>query len=320
MGMQDGRAGRVFLSATAILGLVGAAIGIGAGLGLITVFSAVGSDASFPIKPQLGTAISFVVAILVALASSIIPWRRTSKPRPHRGDSGWLSRCSSLSDSRRTARRSGPSRFRTSRSRSGAASSPPSSASPLRQVDAANLIGLLDTPTTGRVILDRVDTSTADAKVAPGCATGRSASSSSSTTCCPSSACWRTCSARTHRRRVVIKRAIMPGGAAPARPGGAEDKERQPAVRRAEQRVAIARALLNDPALVLADEPPATWTANTAAVCSASSGASTASSAPPSSSSHDRSVAQQTDRILEVRDGRLVQDVRNTYISSALAG
>ncbi len=28
---------------------------------------------------------------------------------------------------------------------------------------------------------------------------------------------------------------------------------------------------------------------------------------------HDRAVAQRTDRILEITDGRLVQDVRNDY-------
>jgi predicted ABC-type transport system involved in lysophospholipase L1 biosynthesis ATPase subunit len=28
---------------------------------------------------------------------------------------------------------------------------------------------------------------------------------------------------------------------------------------------------------------------------------------------HDRGVAQQTDRILEVQDGLLLQDVRNSY-------
>jgi lipoprotein-releasing system permease protein len=83
MGMQDGRAGRVFLWQAAILGLCGAAVGVGAGLGLIAVFNAVASSASFPIQPQLAfTAISFVVGILVALASSIIPWRRTSKLDP----------------------------------------------------------------------------------------------------------------------------------------------------------------------------------------------------------------------------------------------
>ncbi len=29
---------------------------------------------------------------------------------------------------------------------------------------------------------------------------------------------------------------------------------------------------------------------------------------------HDRRIAQQTDRILEVLDGELVQDVRNEYV------
>jgi lipoprotein-releasing system ATP-binding protein len=29
---------------------------------------------------------------------------------------------------------------------------------------------------------------------------------------------------------------------------------------------------------------------------------------------HDRSVAQQTDRILEIQDGNLLQDLRNAYL------
>ena len=31
---------------------------------------------------------------------------------------------------------------------------------------------------------------------------------------------------------------------------------------------------------------------------------------------HDRGVAQQTDRILEITDGALVQDVRNEYLTA----
>ena len=34
---------------------------------------------------------------------------------------------------------------------------------------------------------------------------------------------------------------------------------------------------------------------------------------------HDRGVAQQTDRILEVQDGRLLQDVRNSLRASRAA-
>ncbi len=81
MGMQDGRAGRVFLWQAAILGLAGAAVGVGAGVGLIALFNVFGS--TFPIQPQLGfTAISFAIGVLVALASAIVPWRRTSKLDP----------------------------------------------------------------------------------------------------------------------------------------------------------------------------------------------------------------------------------------------
>ena len=34
---------------------------------------------------------------------------------------------------------------------------------------------------------------------------------------------------------------------------------------------------------------------------------------------HDRTVAQQTDRILEMRDGELIQDVRNDYADQVSA-
>ncbi len=32
---------------------------------------------------------------------------------------------------------------------------------------------------------------------------------------------------------------------------------------------------------------------------------------------HDRDIAEQTDRILEIQDGRLIQDVRNSYLDPA---
>jgi lipoprotein-releasing system permease protein len=81
MGMGDRQSGRIFLWQAAILGVIGAAAGVVVGVGLITVFSALSS--TFPITPQLGfAAISFVVGVLVALLSSLIPSRRTSKLDP----------------------------------------------------------------------------------------------------------------------------------------------------------------------------------------------------------------------------------------------
>jgi lipoprotein-releasing system ATP-binding protein len=84
------------------------------------------------------------------------------------------------------------------------------------------------------------------------------------------------------------------------------------------QRVAIARALMNRPSLVLADEPTGNLdTANTAAVYDLFRTVNAKTGTAFLIVTHDRSVAQQTDRILEVSDGRLVQDIRNSYTSAA---
>lgn len=81
------------------------------------------------------------------------------------------------------------------------------------------------------------------------------------------------------------------------------------------QRVAIARALLNRPALVLADEPTGNLdTENSKAVYELFRDINRQLGTAFLLVTHDRRVAQQTDRILEVQDGRLLQDVRNSYL------
>ena len=81
------------------------------------------------------------------------------------------------------------------------------------------------------------------------------------------------------------------------------------------QRVAIARALMNRPALVLADEPTGNLdTENTKAVYELFRRINQELRTAFVIVTHDRAVAQQTDRILEVQDGRLLQDVRNAYL------
>lgn len=81
MGMRDRQAGRIFLWQATILGLLGAGAGVGVGVGIISLFSLTGGSLTF--GPKLGfTVISFVVGVLVALASSLIPSRRTSKLDP----------------------------------------------------------------------------------------------------------------------------------------------------------------------------------------------------------------------------------------------
>jgi lipoprotein-releasing system ATP-binding protein len=84
------------------------------------------------------------------------------------------------------------------------------------------------------------------------------------------------------------------------------------------QRVAIARALMNRPALVLADEPTGNLDSeNTKAVYRLFREINEELGTAFIVVTHDRAVAQQTDRILEISDGALLQDVRNEYLAPA---
>jgi lipoprotein-releasing system ATP-binding protein len=77
------------------------------------------------------------------------------------------------------------------------------------------------------------------------------------------------------------------------------------------QRVAIARALMNRPALVLADEPTGNLdTVNANHVYELFRQINRETGTAFLIVTHDRSIAERTDRILEICDGRLVQDAR----------
>jgi lipoprotein-releasing system ATP-binding protein len=81
------------------------------------------------------------------------------------------------------------------------------------------------------------------------------------------------------------------------------------------QRVAIARALMNRPALVLADEPTGNLdTVNTNLVYDLFRGINKETGTAFLIVTHDRSIAERTDRILEISDGELVQDARTRDI------
>jgi lipoprotein-releasing system ATP-binding protein len=81
------------------------------------------------------------------------------------------------------------------------------------------------------------------------------------------------------------------------------------------QRVAIARALMNRPAIVLADEPTGNLdTVNTNLVYDLFRQINAETHTAFLIVTHDRSIAERTDRILEISDGDLVQDVRTRDI------
>jgi len=186
-----------------------------------------------------------------------------------------------------------------------------------------NLIGLLDTPTTGRVVLNGHDTAAANRKQRAAMRNDFIGFVFQFHYLLPEFS--------------VLENVLMPGriagvGAADLRPraqevlallglDGLENKGANDLSGGQKQRVAIARALMNRPALVLADEPTGNLdTANTKAVYELFRELNRELGTAFMIVTHDRRVAQQTDRILEVRDGLLLQDVRNSYVKSGPAG
>ncbi len=83
------------------------------------------------------------------------------------------------------------------------------------------------------------------------------------------------------------------------------------------QRAAIGRALMNSPDILLADEPTGNLdTANSALVYDLFRRIHNEMGTTFVIVTHDRAIAQQTDRIIEVRDGVVAQDVRNDYTAA----
>lgn len=78
------------------------------------------------------------------------------------------------------------------------------------------------------------------------------------------------------------------------------------------QRVAIARALANQPDLLLADEPTGRLESQARDSILALLRALQHEGLAILIATHDLSLAQQTDRVIELKDGRLIQDTRET--------
>jgi lipoprotein-releasing system ATP-binding protein len=97
--------------------------------------------------------------------------------------------------------------------------------------------------------------------------------------------------------------------------GGLADKSADQLSGGQKQRVAVGRALMNSPDILLADEPTGNLdTANSAMVYGLFRRIHNELGTTFVIVTHDRSIAQQTDRIIEITDGLVSQDVRNDYL------
>jgi lipoprotein-releasing system ATP-binding protein len=184
-----------------------------------------------------------------------------------------------------------------------------------------NLIGLLDTPTTGRIVLNGHDATAASRKQRAALRNDFIGFVFQFHYLLPEFS--------------VLENVLMPGRIAGVAPSdlvpraeenltllgleGLEKKNANDLSGGQKQRVAIARALMNRPALVLADEPTGNLdTVNTSAVYRLFREINEELGTAFIIVTHDRGVAQQTDRILEISDGALLQDVRNEYLAPAV--
>jgi len=180
-----------------------------------------------------------------------------------------------------------------------------------------NLIGLLDTPSGGRVLLGDADTRTLGRRGLAHLRNELLGFVFQFHYLLPEFSVWEnmTMPARIAGRRIdAAERTRALETLTLLGLEGLEDKNANQLSGGQKQRVAIGRALMNRPRLILADEPTGNLdTANTEAVYGLFRTINREQGTTFLIVTHDRAVAQQTDRILEVRDGTLVQDVRNDY-------
>jgi lipoprotein-releasing system ATP-binding protein len=104
----------------------------------------------------------------------------------------------------------------------------------------------------------------------------------------------------TIREKAIEKLTLMEMEAFAQKPSGKLSGGQQ-------QRVAIARALINDPAIIMADEPTGNLdSANSKIVCDILQGLSRNNGNTIITVTHDLDFAHRADRVIEIVDGRIV--------------
>ena len=174
------------------------------------------------------------------------------------------------------------------------------------------ILGCLDTPTAGRYLLEGRDVSEPRRRRAVGrSATAASASCSSSSTCCRGSRAQANVELPLLYSDVPAASGARTGAGKlrGGRPGRAGPRHRPAQLSGGEQqRVAIARALVNDPILLLADEPTGNLDTRTSVEIMAVIQELHRGGLTIVLVTHEPDIAQYAQRILTFRDGQLMGD------------
>lgn len=185
-----------------------------------------------------------------------------------------------------------------------------------------HIIGALDTPTSGTYLLDGVDVSSLPADELARIRKTKIGFVFQAFHLLPRTSALRNVSLPLVYAKVEREERTKRAGQALVDAGLAEDKHLNLSNQLSGgqmQRVAIARALVNDPAIILADEPTGNLDSKTGDLVLGTFQKLHRQGRTIVLITHEPYVAEHAERILVIRDGELVEDRANTQVRQQIA-